>query len=374
LIGIGLVGAGLIGDWHVRGVRESGVGEVRSVYSRNHERISRFAHDWDIENAARSYDEMLERADIDAVIVSTPTDTHKELTLRAIEAGKHVLCEKPFSLNAPDSLQMVQAAERAGVFLACASARGRSEEQQKVAHALIEAGELGDVYHVRSTDWRLRGRPGHHMYHGMQWWLDQSQGGGGVLIDNGVYMIDSALWMLGFPKVVSVTAQLRQAVEVPPPAGMFQNVEDHAVVFIQCENQKSAIIEVAWVSNMYQQNGISMDIHGTKAGLKSGLEPLVKITSRAATAEAIAEAGNEYAAAHPIQEVLVTREHREHTLDTQSHTRGVTTDFVLSLDAGKQPMTPGRQALEVMRVVDAAYESAARGGSVRLEEPVAQQL
>jgi predicted dehydrogenase len=364
MIGIGLIGTGAIGDWHVNGALESGVGEVRSVYSRDFERLSAFAKSRGIEHAARSVEEMLARPDIDAVIVSTPVDSHKDLVLAAIAAGKHVLCEKPLSLNAADALEMVEAAEEAGVFFACASARGRSEEQQKVAHQLIEDGELGEVYHVRHTDWRLLGRPGHHMYNGVQWWLDREQGGGGVLIDNGVYMIDSAMWMLGFPRVLSVSAQLRQAIEVPPPAGMTQDVEDHAVVFIQCEGGKSAIIEVAWVSNMYQQNGISMDVLGTVSGLKMGPEPLVKITGRAPSVEEYA--AHVYAAARPIQENLLTREERDHTLDTQSHTRGVTTDFVRSLDAGTQPMTPGREAYEVMRIIDAAYESAARGRAIEL--------
>lgn len=367
MIGVGLIGAGKIGDWHVRGTRESGVGEVLSVCTRNVDNARAFAEQYGIKHAAMSVDELLAQPGIDAVIIATPTNTHKELALAAIKAGKHVLCEKPLAMNAADALVMVEAAEKAGVFFACASARGRSEQQQKSAHAMIDGGELGEVYHVRTTDWRLRGRPGHHMYNGVQWWLDGAEGGGGVLIDNGCYMIDSALWMLGYPKILSVNAQLRQAFEVPPPAGMTQNVEDFAVVFVQCEGGKSAIIEVAWVSNMYQANGISMDIHGTRAGLKLGVEPLVKITGR------MPEAGEhglgmEYSGARPVQEVILTREQREHTLDTQSHTRGVTTDFILSLNAGIQPMTAGREALEVMRVIDAGYASAASGAGVVLSD------
>src|SRR5437870_3815495 len=83
---------------------------------------------------------------------------------------------------------------------------------------------LGEVYHVRSSRWRFRGRPGHHIFPESRWFLDMGRAGGGAMMDIAVYQIDSVLWLLGNPKVTSVMASMRQITEEPPPAGVTQDV------------------------------------------------------------------------------------------------------------------------------------------------------
>lgn len=190
-----------------------------------------------------------------------------------MEAGKHVLTEKPFALDPADADRMVRTAERVGKYLACCSGRGRFTPTQTQACAMWESGELGAVYHIRSTSLRFRGRPGHHILRQSAWFLDHRRAGGGVIMDGSVYTIDSVLWMMGNPRVLSVTAAMRQFTEEPPPSDAPQDVEDHAVIMLQCEGGRSAVIESAWVSNMDDADGVW--IFRTKAGLK--LNPTRKI-------------------------------------------------------------------------------------------------
>jgi predicted dehydrogenase len=166
-----------------------------------------------------------------------------------------------------------------------------------------------------------------------------------------VYQIDSVLWLLGNPKVMSVSAQLRQITEEAPPVGVPQDVEDHVVVLIQCEGGKSGLVEATWVSNMRGAEGTF--VFGTKAGLR--LDPLTKITAEPVD---------------PSEKVKTSwmGDDTYRTIETQifpnpDAMRGgsgdVTKGFVDALTAGRQPWTSGAHALEVTRVIDAAYRSAA---------------
>lgn len=231
---------------------------------------------------------------------------------------------------------------------------------------MIDAGELGDVYHVRVSSWRLRLRPGHHYAPESAWFLNRSLAGGGVIIDVGVYAIDAALRMLGDPTILSVTAQLRQFTEEPPPTGVVQDVEDHAVIMLQATDGRSAVIETSWISNMAPPD--SAVVLGTKAGLR--LDPLTKITARKVAA-------GEYdpmveAMGGQLGDLVYYRAAQEQLFPYPEFSVGraseVTTQFLDGIGAGVQPQTPGHEALVITRIIDAAYRSAEAGRSVALAD------
>jgi predicted dehydrogenase len=342
-LGIGIIGTGRIANSHMRALATHAPARTVAVFDVLAGRARAFAQEYAIPNVATSLEDLLARPDIDAVIVSTPPFAHTQPTLAALEAGKHVLCEKPFSLVPAEAEQMVAAAERSGRFLAVCSARYRHSAGARMAHQLATDGSLGTVYHARSSSFRLRGRPGIDMFTDATWFIDRTRAGGGALIDIGVYQIDLLLWMLGNPRVTSVLATTYQGIGAPPPAGVVQSVEDSAMVTFRCANGASAILEIAWASNIAGANAFL--VLGTEAGLR--LNPLVKIT-----------AGPDR---KPVEERLLEEETPE------SRTFGkVTTQFVDDVLAGRQPWTPGPEALEVTRVIDAAYRSAAAGKAVEL--------
>jgi len=356
-IGIGIIGTGTIAQAHLRSLQGFDKARVVGVYDVLPDRAESTARQHGIPSVVNSLDALLDLPDLDAVIVCTPPFAHAAPTIQALQAGKHVLCEKPFASTPNEAEEMVLAAERAGRFLACCSARNRYSPSQLKARALLDRGELGDVYHVRYSQWRFRGRPGHHIFPQSTWFLNHARAGGGAMTDIAVYMIDSTLWLLGNPKVHSVTAQVRQFTEEPPPAGVSQDVEDHLVLMVQCEGGKSGIVETAWVSNMRQADGLY--IFGTKAGLR--FDPLTKISAQRVPAEDIPPS--------PHLGTDVYRAIEEQVLPGSGQGIGhgdVTRPFVEGILAGKQPFTPGREALEVTRVMDAAYRSAEEHRSISL--------
>src|SRR5207237_9937006 len=118
------------------------------------------ADKWKIPNVTSNLADLLGRKDVDAVIVSTPPFAHKEPTIAALEAGKHVLCEKPFALDPNEAEDMTKKAEQTGKYLAVCSARRRTGAAMRKAQEMASSGQLGDVYYVRDSQFRVRGRPG----------------------------------------------------------------------------------------------------------------------------------------------------------------------------------------------------------------------
>jgi predicted dehydrogenase len=351
-VGIGLIGTGVIAQSHLNSLRTSENGHAVAVYDVLGDRAEATAKQFGIPYVAKSLEDLLSRPEVDAVIVCTPPFAHAAPTMAALEAGKHVLCEKPFALDPNEAARMVATADRVGRYLACASARNRYSHGQTKAREMLDSGELGDVYYVRSSQIRFRGRPGHHIFPQSKWFLDKERAGGGAMMDIAVYQIDSVLWLLGNPKVVSVSAQLRQLTEEASPVDAPQNVEDHVVVLIQCEGGKSGLVEATWVSNMRGAEGTY--VFGTKAGLR--LDPLTKIT-----AERVDSSESGLKTSWMGDDVF--RAVEEQVFPNPEAMRGgsgdVTKGFVDALTAGRQPWTSGAHALEVTRVIDAAYRSAA---------------
>ena len=344
-LGVAIVGTGHIANSHMRSLSQHAPANVLAVFDVLGDRAQAFAQQWSIPSVATDLGQVLERKDVDAVIVSTPPFAHMEPTIKALEAGKHVLCEKPFALKLAEAEKMVTTAERTGKFLAVASARLRSGAAARKAHELQASGALGDVYYVRSSQFRLRGRPGIDILKDIHWFLDSERAGGGALIDIGVYELDVLLWWLGNPKVKTVLCATKQGIGAPAPPPLEQDVEDHAVVMFTCDNGASGVLEITWSANVAGVN--NRLVFGTKAGLR--FAPLTYIRSGDV---------NERAA---VEEKLLNTE--------DGDTRGfgdVSQQFVDAILAGRQPYTPARDALEVARVIDAAYRSAREGKAVQL--------
>ena len=122
-------------------------------------KAAQFAKDHDIPRAYDSHLEMIEKERLDAVSVCTPNFSHKQTTIDALEAGLHVLCEKPIAMNLAEGEAMVAAARRTGKTLQI-GLHWRFTSEAQVLKRFIEAGDLGDIYYGEATYWRRRGIPG----------------------------------------------------------------------------------------------------------------------------------------------------------------------------------------------------------------------
>jgi predicted dehydrogenase len=346
-LGIGIVGTGTIANAHARSLSRHAPARMTAIFDVLGDRAQEFATRWNIPTVCPSLEDLLERDDVEAVVVSTPPFAHLEPTIAALQAGKHVLCEKPFALDPTEAERMTETAERTGRFLAVCSARQRCTAAMRAAHDLAASGRLGEVYHVRSSQFRVRGRPGIDILKDVHWFIDSRRAGGGALIDIGVYQLDVLLWLLGNPRVQTVLCTNKMGIGDPAPAPFKQDVEDHSVILFTCQNGSSGILEITWSSNMSGANALL--VFGTKAGLR--FDPLTYI-----------EPGRLIP-----QRAVEERVLRLNVDDGSYEGFGdVSQQFVDAILDGRQPYTPARDALEVTRVIHAAYESARTGQAVQL--------
>lgn len=196
----GIVGcAGIAIRSVIPGIQKSLTGEVSAIASRDEEKSKATAEKLCIPVAYGSYEALLADDSIDAVYIPLPNHLHKEWTIRAAEAGKHVLCEKPFALTAGEAEEMVEAAAKAGVHLAEAFMYRHHPRYDRIRE-IIAAGEIGTIRGIHGTfTFNSSGASENVRFH-KQW-------GGGALYDIGVYPISAARFILGRePEAATVQA------------------------------------------------------------------------------------------------------------------------------------------------------------------------
>jgi predicted dehydrogenase len=191
VIGIGIIGAGFARTTQVPAFKDCIGAKVVSVASAHRENAERVAEEYKIRHVANDWRELVARPEVDLVSVVTPPATHKEITLAALEHGKHVLCEKPMALNAAEAREMTERAAAAGV-LALIDHELRFLNSRRMMRAMLNGGAIGTVRHcnyVFRSDYRgVLDRP-------WDWWADEKMGGG-TLGAIGSHAIDSFRYML----------------------------------------------------------------------------------------------------------------------------------------------------------------------------------
>lgn len=210
---VGIVGTGFGVSAMVPGFRLAAGAEVVAICSSRRERAEAAARAQGIPLAFDDYREMLDQAQLDLVCVATPVATHAPITLAAIAAGCHVLCEKPTAMDAPEAAAMLRAAEAAGVVHMVDHELRFNPTRARVAE-LIAAGYVGKVTYasVRNVS-AMRADPAR----AWDWWSDRARGGG-ALGANGSHQIDLLRWWLG--EIVEVSGQFATYVgQRPDPAG-----------------------------------------------------------------------------------------------------------------------------------------------------------
>lgn len=290
--------------------------------------------------AFETVEQMLDAGAADAVYVATPNKFHAAATIECLKAGVHVICEKPMAKSAAEGEAMIAASEESGSKLTInLSYRATSEAQ--ALKSIVDAGELGDVYFARTGWIRNRGIPGRG------WFGDMDLAGGGPLIDLGVHRIDLALWLMGHPKVISVTgaAYSELGKSVQAAKGLDYTVEDLAAGFIRLENGASIQVTVSWALNSEWREDMFTYVYGMKAG---------------ATHRHV-QGGYKF-------ELMLWGEvngtYRETRITQLPRAEDHITAFVRAIrEDGPVPVDP-RDALNVQRVLDGMYESARTGREV----------
>ncbi len=263
---IGMIGVGQIGKNHLRNYQKIESAEIVALADIDVAEGQRVSDVFNIPNVYTNFHEMLERDDIDAVDVCLHNNYHMPATVAALEAGKHVYCEKPMAGAYTDAETMYKTAQALGKKLAIQLSTIYSTET-KAAKYLIDQGCLGKLYHARSTGFRRRGRPYVDGY-GTPSFVQKRISGGGAFYDMGVYHIANMLYLLDNPKILKITGKTYQETEMDPNRLELSgyDVEELGMGFVRMENNISLDIIEAWAIHLDGFEGSS--VVGAKGGVR----------------------------------------------------------------------------------------------------------
>lgn len=347
---IGMIGAGNIARTHLESYQSVEAAEIVAICDINSKVLAATAEQFGIEKTYSSVTEMLANEELDAADVCVWNCNHASCSIEALNAGLHVLCEKPMAYNTEQAQQMIDAA-KANDRLLMIGFVTRFSTESKIVKDFIDNDYLGDIYYSKATYLRRHGAPG-------GWFCDKERSGGGPVIDLGVHVIDLTRYMMGKPKALSVLAStadhlknrpyLKTSVGWKPDGASPEDkydVEDFAVALIKYEGNKTTLLETS-----YSLNGESCgtkELFGTKGGVKMGSE--LKIYTVV----------NDFLA----DITPVTRNY----VDDQDLFVAEMAHFVDCCLNGTECIASAEDGLEVMKILDAIYESARTGHEVLIK-------
>lgn len=347
---VAVIGTGSISDLHLKCYRNNPNAELVAVCDLNGERAKAKAENYGAARSYTDYKEMLANPDIDAVSICTWNNTHVPLSIAALEAGKHVLVEKPLARTVEEALQAQQAVDATGKTLMVGFVR-RYDPNIAMLRRFADSGEVGPFYFAKASFTRRLGNPG-------GWFADVERSGGGPLIDIGVHAIDLVWYMMNKPKPVSVSGNTYKklgnrsnvrnlsfytAADYDPDRN---TVEDCANALIRFENGASLLVDVSFTLHA-KEDSSSIKLYGEKGGIE--IDPEVTIvTERNDT----------------ILNVFPQVDHKGFNFDAAFQNE--IDHFITCVQNGEKPISPVEDGVEMMRMLRAVYESADQGMEIRL--------
>jgi predicted dehydrogenase len=343
-IRIGVIGVGAAGRHHIMNYQVHPDADVVAIADPDAARLQEIGDKFGVSRRYPSGERMLQEGDLDVVSIVTPNKLHKPLTIAALEAGCHVLCEKPMAMSADEARQMLAVSRRVGKRL-MVNFSYRFTEQSMALKRQIDAGALGEVYFARTVWHRRRGLPGLG-----GWFGQKALSGGGPLIDLGVHRLDLALWLMGYPMPVWVLGSTYNAIGsgLARERGVEFDVEDLAVGLVRFENGATLEIEASWAANIREAELMETRLFGTQGGLvQRNVDETYKFEA----------------------EMYLERDGSQFDVKLHSYTQPVKSAMVHFVDSilnDTPHIATGEEGLVVMEILDALYESAERGQPIRI--------
>ena len=373
-LGVALIGYAFMGRAHSQAWRTVGAAfdvppiARRVIVGRDEQAVAEAARRLDWEEHATDWREAITRDDVDIVDICTPGFLHAEIAIAALEAGKHVLCEKPLANDPAEAERMVEAARAARERGQVAALGHTYRRVPALAHArdLVAAGRLGQIRQIRASylqDWLVDAEAG------MTWRLRKETAGSGALGDIGSHAIDQIQYVTG-QQVTAVRGRLATMVpERPGPDGPEPvTVDDAAWATLELDGGAIASVEASRMATG-AKNELALEVYGTKGALRFDLERLDELWFLDATAP-VAEQG--------FARVLVTEpEHpylegwwpQGHILGWENAFTNQARDLLLAVrDRDPAAYSPDfEDGLALQRILDAVIAShRADGATVRL--------
>ena len=346
---VGIIGVGGIAGTHFPGWKASEYAEMVAFADPVEAVLQAKAKDQGITKTYVKPEDMIADPDIDIIDICTPSAYHAPLAIAALEAGKHVICEKPLAPTPQAIDEMIAARDKSGKMLMTAQ-HMRFQQDTIALKKEVETGILGDLYHARS--WMLRRnwtpvRPG---------FIYKKNSGGGPCIDIGVHILDLTLWMMDHPKPVAVSGLTQDKLsrmpgafsgwgQVPIPQDM--DVEEFAAALVRFDNGASLILEVSWMlHHATNTEDTQMWLYGTEGGLNWPANKILK-------------SNNETKRTFDIQLDKAPGGMEAHAYECVK--------FAEAIAEGKPSPVPAENSRDVQQILNGLYESADAGREVRFD-------
>jgi predicted dehydrogenase len=316
--------------------------QMVAVASPTAKHCEEFAREFGLEAYYTDYRKLLERKDVDVVAIGVPNDLHARVVTDAAQAGKHVILEKPFAITLDEADRMIQACKTAKVMLGYAEELCFSPKYVR-AKKLIEEGALGRPYLVKQAEKHSGPHAG--------WFWDVDRSGGGALMDMGCHGIEFARWLYDKQKVVSVTAHCQLVVH-----GKRTRADDNSLIILEFADGGLAEIEDSWA--FFGGMDDRAEIFGTEGSVFCDLVHgnSMKTYSNTGYGYAMEKAGSTKGYSFTVFEEIWNYGFPQE----MQH-------FVDCIRNHSTPSETGEDGREVLRIMFAAYESAANGKSVALD-------
>ncbi len=345
-VGIGIIGSGGIAQGaHMPGYAAiPDLCEIVAVADANPEVARAAADKFKVKHVFNDYNDLLKLKEVDAVSVCTPNYLHMDPTIKAFQAGKHVLCEKPMAMNADEARTMVEAGRKAGKIFQVGY-NSRFAPSNQLLKKYIDAGDLGEIYYARAQALRRRGIPGWGVF------IDKAKQGGGPLIDIGVHILDLTLWLMGHPKPIAASgvtyAKFGKRGDIVGFMGQWDykkfTVEDFASALIRFDNGATVVLESSFVANLPEEVHNST-LLGTEGGATTS--PLTIVQEK-------------HRSLQTFKPEFPSGQVNTHHAEVKS--------FVECIQEGKEPLVTGEQGLAVAQIMDAIYASSDAGHEVKIK-------
>ena len=345
MVRFGIIGTGGVAGGGARDLIENRDAELIAVADPSAERRAAFGERFGVPNVLESAEQLLAIEAVDAVYIAVPNYLHVPLAAQALNAGKHVILEKPLALSRADAEPLVEAARGSDKHFMLGMNQRFTPQVQR-AHQLVAQGRIGRAYHCK-TYWRRRaGIPGIG-----SWFTRKTLSGGGGLLDIGVHMLDNALYILGDFEVHSVSGAIYR--EFGPlgageggwgkseRAGAEFDVDDFATAMIKLAGGATVLIDAVWAMHNERKSEMNIELYGSEGAIDTYGEKLFR------------QHGSEYHAIESPDAGPLTYPHT-----SRFH------HFVNAILGREELCVSLDQALAVQRVIDAIYASAASGREV----------
>ena len=350
---VGIVGCGAQGQNHLKALGAMAGVEIAAIADLDEARLEDVGDTFDVEHRFTDGDRLVGLG-LDLVSVCTMPNSHAQVVGAALDAGSHVICEKPFARDIADAVAMVRAADRAERLLAVGF-NTRYLRSSTAVRDFVRAGSLGDLVCAR----------GFVHAHDVPWWgkhYVRELAGGGVLSSMATHMVDLLLWLAGSPRPLTATASMarifprKRAAGAPAGALETYDVEDVLFGHVRLEGGTWFSIEGTWLSDRPAPMAYSFDAYGSTG--QAHMEPLELYTERDGAVVRVDDGA-------PTPWADSWRGEMEDSLVRELE------DVVAAVRTGRAPdrLATARQATTVQAVTDALYRSAREGREVPVEVP-----